>query len=91
MYGRCSLGLLEKKTSIDPSVTIQSGKSQWSRNLHITTRQAAEMDEMPAGIFEDKSQLFLLMARKDQKDLKIIDAIYLAVKRGKKVDLRNKS
>ena len=49
------------------------------------------MDEMPSGIFEDKKPVIPVDGEEGLRDLKIIDAIYLAVKRGKKVDLRNKS
>jgi predicted dehydrogenase len=53
---------------------------------HIT-HQAVQMDEMAAIILEDKKTLVPLDGEEGLKDLKIIDAIYQAVKEGKKVEL----
>lgn len=57
----------------------------------ITIHQTVQMDEMSAIIFEDKKPVIPVDGEEGLRDLKIIDAIYLAVKRGKKVNLRNKS
>ncbi len=53
---------------------------------HIT-HQTVQMDEMAGIILEGKKPLVPVDGEEALKDLKIIDAIYLAVKTGKKVDL----
>jgi predicted dehydrogenase len=54
---------------------------------HIT-HQTVQMDEMAQIIFENKKPVVPVDGQEGLKDLKIIDAIYLAVKTGKKVDLK---
>ncbi|MEO6328022.1 MAG: Gfo/Idh/MocA family oxidoreductase [Ginsengibacter sp.] len=54
---------------------------------HIT-HQTVQMDEMAGIIFEGKQPVVPIDGEEALKDLKIIDAIYLAVKTGKKVDLK---
>ena len=51
------------------------------------THQTVQMEEMSAMILENKKPLIPLDGEEGLKDLKIIDAIYLAVKTGQKVDL----
>jgi len=53
----------------------------------ITTHQTVQMDEMATIIFEDTKPLVPVNGEEGLKDLKIIDAIYQAVKTGKKVNL----
>ncbi|MFC4209703.1 Gfo/Idh/MocA family protein [Pedobacter lithocola] len=53
----------------------------------ITTHQTVQMDEMASIIFEDTKPLVPVNGEEGLKDLKIIDAIYQAVKMGKKVNL----
>ena len=53
---------------------------------HIT-HQTTQMDEMAAIILQGKKSTVPVDGEEGLKDLKIIDAIYLAVKTGKKVDL----
>jgi predicted dehydrogenase len=53
----------------------------------ITTHQTVQMDEMATIIFEDTKPLVPVNGEEGLKDLKIIDAIYQAVKTGKKVSL----
>lgn len=53
---------------------------------HIT-HQTVQMDEMAAIILENKKPLVPLDGEEGLKDLKIIDAIYRAVKEGRKVEL----
>ena len=51
------------------------------------THQTVQMDEMAAIIFDGKQPVIPVDGNEAVKDLKIIDAIYLAVKTGKRVDL----
>jgi predicted dehydrogenase len=46
------------------------------------------MEEMAAIILDNKQAVVPVDGKEGLKDLKIIDAIYLAVKTGKKVDLK---
>ncbi len=52
------------------------------------THQTVQMDEMAAIIFEGKQPVVPVDGEEGLKDLKIIDAIYEAVKSGKKVSLK---
>ena len=52
------------------------------------THQTVQMDEMAGIILEGKHAPVPVDGEEALKDLKIIDAIYLAVKTGKKVDLK---
>ena len=52
------------------------------------THQTVQMDEMAGIIFEGKQRVVPVNGEEALKDLKIIDAIYLAIKTGKKVDLK---
>ena len=52
------------------------------------THQTVQMDEMAGIIFEGKQPVVPVDGEEAVKDLKIIDAIYLAIKTGKKVDLK---
>jgi predicted dehydrogenase len=56
-------------------------------NPHIT-HQTVQMDEMAGIILQDKKPFVPVDGEEGLKDLKIIDAIYLAAKTGKKVDLK---
>ena len=51
------------------------------------THQTVQMDEMAAIILEGKQPILPVDGEEGLKDLKIIDAIYAAVKSGKKVNL----
>lgn len=53
---------------------------------HVT-HQTVQMEEMAGIILEGKQPVVAVDGEEAVKDLKIIDAIYLAVKTGKKVDL----
>ena len=53
---------------------------------HVT-HQTVQMDEMSGIIFENKQPVVPINGEEALKDLKIIDAIYAAVKSGKKVNL----
>jgi predicted dehydrogenase len=52
------------------------------------THQTVQMDEMAGIILEGKQPVVRVDGEEGLKDLKIIDAIYSAVKKGKKVDLK---
>jgi len=53
-----------------------------------TTHQTVQMDEMAGIILQGKQPIVPVDGEEAVKDLKIIDAIYLAVKTGKRVDLK---
>jgi len=54
---------------------------------HVT-HQTVQMDEMAGIILENKQPVVPVDGQEALRDLKIIDAIYLAVRTGKKVDLK---
>ncbi len=54
----------------------------------ITTHQTVQMDEMAAIIFENKKPVVPVDGDEAVKDLKIIDSIYEAVKKGGRVELK---
>jgi len=54
---------------------------------HVT-HQTVQMEEMAAIILEGKQPIVPIDGEEGLKDLKIIDAIYLAVKKGKKISLK---
>ena len=56
-------------------------------NLPHTIHQTVQMDEMAAIIFDGKKPVIPVDGEEGLKDLKIIDAIYAAVKSGKREDL----
>lgn len=57
-------------------------------NQPITVHQTVQMDEMAAIIFEGKQPVVPIDGEEAVKDLKLIDAIYLAAKTGAKVDVK---
>jgi predicted dehydrogenase len=54
---------------------------------HIT-HQTVQMDEMSGIILEGKQPIVPVDGEEGLKDLKIIDAIYLAIKKGRKINLK---
>jgi predicted dehydrogenase len=54
----------------------------------VTVHQTVQMEEIAGIIFENKQPIVPINGEEAVKDLKIIDAIYLAVKTGQKVDLK---
>jgi predicted dehydrogenase len=56
-------------------------------NQPVTTHQTVQMDEMADIIFKNKQPVVPVNGEEAVKDLKLIDAIYLAVKTGKKVEI----
>jgi len=57
-------------------------------NQPITTHQTVQMDEMSRIIFDGKQPIVPIDGNEAVKDLKLIDAIYLACKTGRKVEVR---
>lgn len=57
-------------------------------NKAHVTHQTLQMDEMAAIMLNDKKPVVAVDGYEGLKDLKIIDAIYLAVKTGEKVELK---
>jgi len=57
-------------------------------NFPHVTHQTVQMDEMSDIILKGKKPLVPVDGEEGVKDMKIIDAIFLAVKTGKKVDLK---
>jgi predicted dehydrogenase len=66
---------------------IMGRTNQGELNQPITVHQAVQMDEMAAIIFDGKQPPVPIDGYEALKDLKIIDAIYLAAKTGEKVEL----
>jgi predicted dehydrogenase len=56
-------------------------------HTHVT-HQTVQMDEMAGIILEGKQAPVPVDGEEGLKDLKIIDAIYAAIKKGKRVDLK---
>jgi predicted dehydrogenase len=54
---------------------------------HIT-HQTVQMDEMAGIILQDKKPIVPVDGEEALKDLKIVDAIYLAAKKGKKINIK---
>ncbi len=67
---------------------IKGRTHQGELNQPIVTHQTVQMDEMAQIILQDKKPLVPVDGEEAVKDLKIIDAIYLAVKEAKKVPLK---
>lgn len=67
---------------------IQGHTDKGELNQPVVTHQTVQMDEMSGIILEGKQPVVPVNGEEAVKDLKIIDAIYLAVKTGKKVDLK---
>ncbi len=75
---------------LDPATgygPIQGRTGKGPLNQPVTTHQTVQMDEMSGIILEGKQPIVPVDGEEAVKDLKIIDAIYLAVKTGKKIDL----
>ncbi|MGF7038983.1 Gfo/Idh/MocA family protein [Mucilaginibacter lappiensis] len=75
---------LQPSTGYGP---IQGRTHKGELNQPVTTHQTVQMDEMAGIIFSNNQPVVPVNGEEAVKDLKIIDAIYLAVKTGKKVDI----
>lgn len=76
---------------LDPSTgygPIKGRTNKGALNFPHVTHQTVQMDEMSDIILNGKQPIVPVDGEEAVKDLKIIDAIYLAVKTGKKVDLK---
>lgn len=67
---------------------IKGRTNKGELNHPHVTHQTVQMDEMAGIILAGKKPLVPVDGEEGQKDLKIIDGIYLAVKTGKKVNLK---
>ncbi|MDQ6812685.1 MAG: Gfo/Idh/MocA family oxidoreductase [Bacteroidota bacterium] len=67
---------------------IKGRTNKGELNFPHVTHQTVQMDEMSDIILNGKQPIVPVDGLEAMKDLKIIDAIYLAVKTGKKVDLK---
>lgn len=85
LNGEKGFAELQPSTGYGP---IKGRTHKGELNQPITTHQTVQMEEFSQIIFEDKKPTVPVDGEEALKDLKIIDAIYLAVKTGKKVDLK---
>jgi len=67
---------------------IEGRTSKGELNFPHVTHQTVQMDEMAEIIFNGKKPVVPVDGEEALKDLKIIDAIYLAAQTGKKIDLK---
>lgn len=67
---------------------IRGRTNKGELNQPVVTHQTVQMDEMSAIILEGKQPIVPVDGEEALKDLKIIDAIYLAAKTGAKVNLK---
>lgn len=84
LNGTKGFGELHPATGYGP---IKGRTNKGELNFPHKTHQTVQMDEMSAMILQDKKSLVPVDGEEGLKDLKIIDAIYAAVKSGKKVEL----
>jgi len=76
---------LQPSTGYGP---IQGRTHKGELTQPVTTHQTVQMDEMAGIIFEGKKPVVPVDGEEAVKDLKIIDAIYQAVKTGQKVTIK---
>ena len=84
LNGEKGFAELQPATGYGP---IKGRTHQGELNKPHVTHQTVQMDEMAEIILNGKKPLVPVDGEEGLKDLKIIDAIYLAVKTGKRVDL----
>ncbi len=85
LNGEKGFAELQPSTGYGP---IQGKTHKGALNQPITVHQTVQMEEMAQIIFENKKPIVPIDGEEAVKDLKIIDAIYLAVKTGNKVGLK---
>ena len=85
LNGDAGFGELQPATGYGP---IKGRTHKGELNHPHVTHQTVQMDEMAGIILEGKQPVVPVDGEEGLKDLKIIDAIYAAVKSGKKVDLK---
>lgn len=84
LNGEKGFGELQPATGYGP---IEGKTNKGPLTFPHVTHQTVQMDEMSSIILQNKVPIVPVDGEEAVKDLKIIDAIYLAVKTGKKVDL----
>jgi predicted dehydrogenase len=85
LNGEKGFAELQPSTGYGP---IMGRTNKGELNQPVTVHQTVQMDEMAAIIFHNKQPVVPIDGEEAVKDLKIIDAIYLAAKTGKKVEIR---
>lgn len=85
LNGRKGFAELQPATGYGP---IKGKTHKGILDQPVVVHQTVQMEEMAGIILEGKSPVVPVDGEEAVKDLKIIDAIYLAVKTGKKVDLK---
>ncbi len=83
--GQDGFAELQPATGYGP---IKGRTNKGELNQPVVTHQTVQMDEMSGILLEGKQPIVPVDGNEAVKDLKIIDAIYLAAKTGKKVDLK---
>jgi predicted dehydrogenase len=86
LNGDKGFGELQPATGYGP---IMGRTHKGELNFPHVTHQTVQMDEMAAMILDNKKPLIAMDGEEGLKDMVIIDAIYEAVKTGKKVELRS--
>ncbi|SDH16816.1 Predicted dehydrogenase [Pedobacter terrae] len=84
MSGDKGFAEMQPSTGYGP---IKGRTHQGELTQPITTHQTVQMDEMASIIFEGKKPVVAVDGEEGLRDLKIIDAIYEAVRTGKKIKL----
>lgn len=85
LSGEKGFAELQPSTGYGP---IKGRTNKGELNQPHVTHQMVQMEEMSGIILEGKQPIVPVDGEEALKDLKVIDAIYLAVKTGKKVDLK---
>jgi predicted dehydrogenase len=85
LNGKQGFAELQPATGYGP---IKGRTNKGELNQPVVTHQTVQMDEMAGIILEGKQPIVPVDGEEALKDMKIIDAIYLAVKTGRKVDLK---
>ncbi len=85
LNGQSGFAELQPATGYGP---IQGRTNKGELNQPHITHQTVQMEEMSDIILQGKQPIIPVNGEEALKDLKIIDAIYLAVKSGKKEDLK---
>jgi predicted dehydrogenase len=85
LNGQSGFAELSPATNYGP---IKGRTNKGELNFPHVTHQTVQMDEMSDIILNDKQAVVPVDGAEAVKDLKIVDALYLAVKTGKKVDIK---
>lgn len=85
LNGQQGYAELQPATGYGP---IKGRTNKGELNQPVVTHQTVQMDEMADIILRGKQPIVPVDGEEAVKDLKVIDAIYSAVKTGKKVDLK---